>query len=363
MLSRKDKLKLIAALALWAAVMLTACNSEERSVFSSQKEYIKEEPRNIKLETQSAHKTLHKDILHFHGVIKGGNSYNEAIFETGKLATLHAKEGQYVSKGDIIAELYSPVLAEKLTQAKARLKKAEIQLALDKQSLQRNKHLLNKSLISKQYHDQIQSDFDASTQALKEAKAEVELAINAYDDTSIVAQGNGVVSKVFKREGDFINRGESIFRIELTDKKEISFSLPEKLAVQVNIGDQHRIYIPSISTHITGRVVEKSLPTNNSIRLHTVTVRIDEAPQGIVGLRAILQYEAETISAYKVDYRAIRYTADNKPYVVQTGDSPTLTPVSIVSMKSDYILVSGNINEDSPILIGNESSSRNLYSL
>jgi len=340
---------------LWLTI-LTACSGEQAPELVLKSAGKSGKVAASALETQAIAETLHRDTLRFHSVIQGVNSYNEAIFESGKLMKLHVKAGQLINKGDVIAELYSPVLSERLNQARARLKKAQAQLSLDRESLLIAEKLFAKKLVAQHDFDKKQRDFDTSNQARKEAESAVELAKNQFADTSIKARDLVIVAKVFKREGDFIRSGEPVVRLELAEKQKVSFSLPEDIAVLLKLGDQYKITIPSMSEKLIGTVSEKSLPTAGGLRLHTITFEVNTINANLIGLHAVLHYVTKPVLAYKVDYRAIHYNAQSKPYIIQRGDSLHYIPVSIVAMKNEQLLVSGLLKDHLPLLIGNELS-------
>jgi len=337
-------------------IVLTSGNSTKL-----QTEIIKPQIKRLgvdlhQLEIQAIEKSTHSETLRFHSVVKGVNSYNETIFESGKLIKLHVKEGQLINKDDVIADLYSPVLTERLNQARARLKKAEAQLSLDRESFLIAQKLLAKKLIAQHNFDKKKRDFNTSKQVRKEAASGVELAKNQFSDTSIKARGLAIVAKIFKREGDFVRSGEPVLRLELAEKQKVSFALPEKTAVLLKIGDQYKITIPSISETLIGTVSEKSLPTSGGLRLHTITFDVNTINADLIGLHAVLHYVTKAVLAYKVDYRAIHYNAQSKPYIIQRGDSLHYIPVSIVAMKNEQLIVSGLLKDNLPLLIGNELS-------
>lgn len=315
---------------------------------------------------QLPERVLFQKSIRFHGIVKGARSYDETIFDSGKLIQLNVKEGQIVEKDQLIATLYSPDLAEKLTQAQAKLNQAESQLSLDKEDFQRAKHLFEKSLIAKQELEKAQRNFNYALQAKDEAQAGVSVAENVFADTSIVAKEPGVISQLYKREGDFINRGEAIFRIESIDKQRATFAIPEHIAVKVVIGSLHEITIPATNHIVTGTVVEKSLPTENGIRLHKVTIEFSSEANSLMGLRAEFNFQHQNIEAFAVDYRAVRYDGNNTPFIIIAENDAAknktaeqdLTPkrITILDLSSSNAVLSGDIDPDSPIIIGNDVS-------
>jgi len=207
---------------------LSACSDDKNIAASS----ILTEPSNThvkisniaaKLDTVSLEQTSYKKALQFHGIVKGIHSYNETIFESGKIIQLDAKEGQSVKSGQLIAKLYSPILAEKLDQAYAVLKKSQAELSLSQQTLARNNALFAKKLIAQQLLDEAKRDHNIATQAKNEAQAMVAQARNEFSDTAIKAKSDGIVAKIYKREGDFVSPGEAVFRFESTHRQKVSF--------------------------------------------------------------------------------------------------------------------------------------------
>lgn len=75
-----------------------------------------------------------------------------------------------------------------------------------------------------------------------------------------------------------------------------------------------------------------------------------------MGLRVILRYTTPKELAFKVDYRAIRYSEHNQPYLIKAGQPLQSIPVSILDMKNQSILVSADAQNNTPVLVGNEVS-------
>ncbi|GLR71558.1 hypothetical protein GCM10007852_24660 [Agaribacter marinus] len=346
---------------------LSAC-SDDKDIAASESRI---EPNNTqvkisnaaaKLDTASLEQTLYKKAFQFHGIVKGIHSYNETIFESGKIVQLDAKEGQTVKSGQFIAKLYSPILAEKLEQTYATLKKSKAELSLSQHTLARNKVLFEKKLIAQQLLDEAKRDNSIALQAKNEAQAMVAQAKNELADTVIKAKSDGIVAKIYKREGEFVSPGESVFRFESTHKQKVSFLIPETTAVAITLGEVYQISIPSTGKVLNAIVVEKALPTEDGIRQHNITFELASSMPELVGLRVILNYVGTSVLAYEVDYRAIRYSADNTPYIIKAADKLSHIPVAILAMNNSSILITANLAADTNILISNEVSLPvNLY--
>ncbi len=355
------------ALILVVLLALSACSDHNNKAASkplaeSNSTQVKIYNVAAELDTVALEQTVHRKKRQFHGIVKGINSYNETIFESGKIIQLNIKDGESVKSGDLIAKLYSPILAEKLQQADAVLMKSQAELTLSQQTLTRNKALFDKKLISQQILDEAQRDNNIAKQTKNEAKAMLSQANNEFAETVIRAKSNGIVAKIYKREGDFVSPGEAVFRFESTSKQKVSFSIPETTAVAIKLGESYQIQIPATGEKLSATVIEKALPTADDISLHTITFELNSSIPEVVGLRVILNYVGESVLAYNVDYRAIRYGANNTPYIIKAAENLSHIPVSILAMNNQNILISAKLAADSKILVGNDVSLPvNLY--
>lgn len=305
---------------------------------------------------QTLQQTVHQQEFRFHGVVKGDNSYTETAFKPGKIIQLNVKEGERVAANKVIAVLYSPTLAEKLQQTQATLKRAQAQFRLDQASLARNQQMYDKKVMSLQEFAVAKRDFETAHQAVKEAQVAVNQATNEFADASIKTNEAGIVSTIYKREGDFVTPGSPIYRFESTTKQQASFQIPEKFAISMTSGDRHTLFVPSMNKTLTGTVAEKSLPTQDGVRLHGITFDIEALAPELLGLHIVLRYQSAATLAYKVDYRAIRYDVDNQPYLIQVGQRLTHLPIAIVDMNTQSVLITADVTGDNQILIGHEAS-------
>lgn len=307
-------------------------------------------------ETHIPEKVLHTQQWRFQGIVKGAQSYNETIFESAKLVQMKVKEGQWLKQGSLMATLYSPTLAERQKQAQAAYKSAQAQFKLAQTMLKRNQLLLDKALVAKQAFDQSQNQSDTLKQAMEEAKAALSQADNELADTRLYAKTDGVVAKIFLREGEFISPGQAILRFESTAKQRVSFAMPEKLAVSIQNAERHNIKVHATSAIYSAVVIEKSLPTDVDSRLHEVTFELDDNAPQLTGLRVELNYSQPAIVAYKVDYRAIRYDLNNQAYVITVTDELSQTPIKILNMSNNGVVVTADNLASHPVLLGSDAT-------
>jgi membrane fusion protein, multidrug efflux system len=155
----------------------------------------------------------------------------------GKIISLAVKEGSVVQKGQLLAKLNDASL-------QAQLKKAQVQLALARERTSRLKQLLEVKGVS-------QEEFDVAQTALNAAEADVELVKAQIDETEIRAPFAGVIGLRNVSEGSYISNNDIIASIQQIDPVKVDFSVPEKYAGQIKVGDSVRITLEGTrKTHI-----------------------------------------------------------------------------------------------------------------
>lgn len=112
---------------------------------------------------------------------------------TGRLEYLGVVEGDKVKKGDVIARIENSDIQAQLDQAKANLKVSEAELYDAKQSLDRQKSLLDKGLTTQAEYDAAEARYRRVLASIDLAKATVNGAQVALENTLIRAPFDGTV--------------------------------------------------------------------------------------------------------------------------------------------------------------------------
>lgn len=308
------------------------------------------------METSAPIPIKHSRELRFHGIVKGYNSIPLNFFESGRIESLHVREGQVVKMGQEIASLYSPSLADKLSQAQASLEKANVKLKVDIEDLARNIKLFQKGIISAQLLEQIKKSFDVSTQEKNEAEAVVETRKKELSELSIISQEEGIVSKLYKRKGDFLNAGEPLLQFDSTSRQKISYKVPERVAIDLALGDTNNVYLLAMDKVVSAVLVEKSHPTASNQFLHTLTYSIESTDLNMIGLRTTLVLNVDETLAYKIDYRALRYDHEGHAYAIKNKDALTKTPLTVLDLKENSVIVKAEFKQNDNIILGNDAS-------
>ncbi|MBO5308504.1 MAG: efflux RND transporter periplasmic adaptor subunit [Lentisphaeria bacterium] len=193
---------------------------------------------------------------------------------SGKIENILVNEGDFVKKGQHLAQMQTNVLAAELAQAKAMIKVKEGELAaakagaLQAQSEYRNaklrydrvKELWEKNAASKQTYENDQMLFESAEAGLAAAKAKIQQAEAAIvaakadadriqadiDDSRLEAPRDGRIQYRIAEPGEVLSAGGKVLnQVDLSDVY-MTFFLPEGTAGKVKIGADVRIVLDAL---------------------------------------------------------------------------------------------------------------------
>jgi membrane fusion protein (multidrug efflux system) len=143
---------------------------------------------------------------------------------SGRVVQLNVKEGAYVTAGTLLAKLFDADL-------QAQLKKLEVQLQIAEKTEERNRELLKISGISQQ-------DYDLSFLQVNNIKADIELLKVNIAKTEIRAPFNGTIGFKNISLGAYVTPATVITTIRQVGQLKLQFSVPEKYASKIRVGEE-----------------------------------------------------------------------------------------------------------------------------
>jgi len=137
----------------------------------------------------------------------------------GRVATIHFREGERVSKGDVMLKLDESVQRADSDRAKANL-------TLSKSKFERAEDLRTKGFISSQAKDEAENNF-------RVAQSDAELTEAKLQKMTIRAPFSGTVGLRMVSIGDYVKEGQDIVNLEALDPLKVDFRVPEVFHSQV----------------------------------------------------------------------------------------------------------------------------------
>ncbi len=159
---------------------------------------------------------------------------------TGKINSIGFHEGSRVRKGDVLVKINdSDLQAQKL--------RAELQLKLAEDTELRQRKQLEIEAVS-------QEVYDAALTKLNTAKADLQLIQAQIEKASIIAPFDAIIGLRYVSEGSYISPDTKIAYLVDRDPVKIDFSIPERYADFVQVGDQITFKIQGSSDIFAGKI-------------------------------------------------------------------------------------------------------------
>lgn len=160
---------------------------------------------------------------------------------SGILTQVLVKEGQRVSKGQILARVDDNGLSQQLSQL-------QIQADLAKTTYERQKRLWDQKIGSEIQYLQSKSSYEAQQKAVDQMKIQL-------SKTAIRAPFSGVIDDVITEQGSVVGAGQSpIIRIVNLRNMYIEAVIPEKYLTNVKKGKAVEVYFPILGKTINSKI-------------------------------------------------------------------------------------------------------------
>ncbi|GEK10553.1 efflux RND transporter periplasmic adaptor subunit [Pseudoalteromonas peptidolytica] len=275
----------------------------------------------------------------FYSTITGSDVVDVASLSTARIKSLSAFAGKRVVKGEVLAALYSPTLETQLREKQSQLTSAQQAQAQAERDFERLKKLFAKKLVSDSVLDIARLELDQQVQQVRSAKVLLEEARNMLNEQQIVAPSDGIITNNYARAGDVVDAGQPIFQLQTLTTLKAEFLLPEQEYIDLAINQTVTIYVPSINKRLTGKVIEKSLPSMAVGRLFKLTVDLNHQSPELVGLLSRLELAITHDPLFRVPASAIHYDLNKQAYVFVAQPELERFSVNLLGNEGDKVLV------------------------
>lgn len=180
---------------------------------------------------------------------------------SGRLVQLNIKEGSYVKRGQLIAKLNDADL-------RAQLKKLKFEEELAAQTEARQKKLLEIDAISKE-------EYDMAVNRVNTLSTDEEFLKVQLEKTTVTAPFSGRMGFKNISEGAYITPGVVIANLIQTNPAKLDFSLPEKYANKVKVGQSVSFTIDGDNSIITAKVIALDPKIDEELRTLKVRAKTD----------------------------------------------------------------------------------------
>lgn len=279
---------------------------------------------------------------------------------SGIVEKLRANIGDYVTAGQVIAELDNAELQAKLEQNIAAMNKAEADYEYSKLNLERQKSLLDQNYISQQQYDLSENAFKIAEAQLKQAEANVEVSKVQLSYTTIYALTSGIIASVSTQEGETVLAGlaaPTFVNIIDLNRLEVQVYVDETDIGKIEEGQEITFTVDTYTdTDFKGKVTAiypKAVIQDNVVN-YIVVVEIDDFQDKILRpemtTTVIIQLETRK-NVLTVPSRAIAREKGERFVTVLNGDTRIDKKIKTGWYDTSYTEVTEGLKEGEIVLL------------
>ncbi|WP_306012822.1 MULTISPECIES: efflux RND transporter periplasmic adaptor subunit [unclassified Allomuricauda] len=264
----------------------------------------------------------------------------------GTLYRVYVKEGQRVSKGQLLASIDDGGLSSQLAQLRT-------QAELAKTTFERQKRLWEQNIGSEIQYLQAKTQYEAQQSAVKQLESQV-------GKSSIRAPFSGIVDDIIKDQGTVVSPGpgSEIFRIVNLSDMYIDVEVPESHLPNVTPGKEAEVYFPVLGESITTKVRQTGNFINPSNRSFSAEIPVPNktgnVKPNLTAKVKINDYTNE--NAILIPQSVVSENAEGEQYVylISEENGEVMARKSIITpgrTQGDYLEVLEGISSGSQVIV------------
>lgn len=267
--------------------------------------------------------TAKKEIFNHYLELQGDVSTKQNVLiypeMAGTLQRVYVKEGDRVSKGQVLATIDDGGMSSQLNQLKT-------QASLAKTTFERQERLWNQNIGSEIQYLQAKTNYEAAENMVSQAQRQL-------GKSTIRAPFSGIIDNVIKDQGTVVapGQGSEVFRIVNLSDMYIEVEVPEAYLGNVTKGKEALVYFPILGDSVVTKIRETGNFINPSNRSFEAEIPVPNKEGKIKpNLSAkvnINDYTSE--DAILIPTSIISENADGEQYVF-VADEPNADGESIV---------------------------------
>ncbi|MEO9662454.1 efflux RND transporter periplasmic adaptor subunit [Maribacter dokdonensis] len=267
--------------------------------------------------------TAKKEIFNHYLELQGDVSTKQNVLiypeMAGTLQRVYVKEGDRVSKGQVLATIDDGGMSSQLNQLKT-------QASLAKTTFERQERLWNQNIGSEIQYLQAKTNYEAAENMVSQAQSQL-------GKSTIKAPFSGIIDNVIKDQGTVVapGQGSEVFRIVNLSDMYIEVEVPEAYLGNVTKGKEALVYFPILGDSVVTKIRETGNFINPSNRSFEAEIPVPNKEGKIKpNLSAkvnINDYTSE--DAILIPTSIISENADGEQYVF-VADEPNADGESIV---------------------------------
>lgn len=257
---------------------------------------------------------------------------------SGRIVALNVREGNYVSKGVLLAKIYDGDL-------QAELKKLQVQSEIAQKTVERYGELIKIQGISQQ-------EYDLAQLQVNNLRADMDIVRVNIAKTEIRAPYAGRLGLRNISVGAYVSPTTIITTLRRVDQLKLEFSVPEKYTSTMKPGAKVQFGMDGVNRKFTASVIA----TEAAIEANTRTLKVRALVQGqgqslTPGAFAKVNLQmGENARSLVIPTQAVIPQARNKRVILFNGGTAKFQVITTGIRDSSYIQVTEGLNEGDTVV-------------
>lgn len=183
------------------------------------------------------------DVEVYAGEVRARYEHEQGFRIGGKLVERRVDVGASVARGDVLARLDPEDVRLQANAARAQVSAAAAEVELARAELVRSEDLHQRNYISESALDARRTALQAAEAALRQARAQAEVADNQSAYAELRAEQAGIVVAVSAEAGQVVAAGQTVVRIVQPEAREVLFHLPESRMRNYTVGQAAQVKV------------------------------------------------------------------------------------------------------------------------
>ena len=261
---KKNKLYLILPA---IALLAWSCGDEE-------KETLKQQSVEVKTDTVKYTEVVGEN--RFSGTVKADDKLMLSTKIFGQVDAVLVKEGDKISKGQLLVKIKSNDLAAKQNTANSGVKAAKTNMENTIKNYDRIKTLFDKGSATQKELEDMTAAKEAAIAQHKEAQHQLTEVNDYLSYANLTSPINGFVSKKMVNVGDMANPGQPILALESMEELKLEANVPAFEISKFEVNDSVKITVADAGLEDVNGVVERIVPSSSFSGQYKVVVALNQ---------------------------------------------------------------------------------------
>jgi RND family efflux transporter MFP subunit len=255
----------------------------------------------------------------------------------GKMVERLVEVGDAVRAGQVLARLDGADMGLNVSAARAAVAAAQSDLALSRAELARVQALRAQNFVSDSAVDTQRTTAEAAEARLRQARAQLELADNQKEYTTLEADADGVVTAVHADVGQVLSAGTPVVSLARDGAREVRINVPEGLVSKFEPGRPALVRMwADRDDMIKAMVRERAPAADPTTRTYELKVSVIDAPEPLpLGATATVVFDAGAQAGVRLPLRAVGERDGRAVAWVFDPGSNTVDPVPVTVARYD----------------------------